>query len=83
MYPTSEPSNPGLQTHAAQLRTDATGDIFRSLEESLQEAIALSSASSGSGRAEGAHGAASRLDSAFEAAEKILMTARSIRRHRP
>ncbi len=75
MYPMSGQSNQGVTTHAAQLRADKTGEMFRSLEESLDEAIQLVLTSSGNGRPEST---ARRLDTAFDAAKKILEKARAI-----
>lgn len=76
MYPTSGQSNPGPQTHSAQLREDTTGEVFRSLEDSLEEAVDLVMKTNGTSRSEAA---AERLDTAFEAAERILAKAASIR----
>jgi hypothetical protein len=72
---TSGLSNQSLTTHAAQLRADKTGEMFRSLEESLDEAIQRVQTSSGTERSESA---ARSLDKAFDAAKKILEKARSI-----
>ncbi len=78
MYSKSAQS-PGLATHAAQLKADTTGEMFRSLEDGLEEAINLVTPSNGSGRTSEA---AMRLETAFEAAEKILEKARSMRPRR-
>ena len=76
MYSKSGQFGEGPTTHAAQLRTDHTGDAFRSLEEGLETAIDTSVASRVGSASQTAY---HLLDTAFEAAEAILERARSIR----
>jgi RNA-binding protein YhbY len=75
MYPSSGQLTQGLETHATQLRADKTGQMLKSLEDSLEEASSTIAALTREGCTEDV---ARQLDSALDAAKVILVHARKV-----
>ena len=79
MYPMSKQSSEGFTTLAADLLSDKSGEVFLALQDSLSKARQEVGLHTG---IEGETDVANRLAAAFDAAERILVSARDAQLNR-
>jgi hypothetical protein len=76
MYPMPKQADQNVTTLAADLLADKTGQVLNALQESLTQARQAAQASSGDiGKSKAAQDVSRRLDSAFDVAQRILVSA--------